>query len=422
MDSEIESYFDSLREMDSDKHQERMFGYVYSLGEEHDNEMKRIAEKFTHTTGLDHKAFPSSALLEREVIGWTLSLFNSPEGSIGSITSGGTESILLALKAVRDKNRKTRPQGNVLIPVTAHPAFVKSCLFLRMPYKIIQVDEEYRVCPGLMESQIDEDTIAIVGSAPNYGVGTVDPLREMGKLAINYDIDFIVDGCLGGMILPFLDDTYDLSFSTPGISIITVDYHKYGYSLKGCSAVLYKDREMLNYQTFTLSSWIGYSIVNTGVQNTKSVSSLASMLYNIKKLGRDGYVDIVNRVMDESVTLRELIKHHIPELNLVGNPHLNIHSITSDSVDIFKLAEEVKRRGWFIQGQLGYHNIKQSFHLSVGYQNLGQSSGLIKILKDSIQTIGLGIDNAHHNYLDIKSRDRELRKNLINNLSPNLTS
>jgi glutamate/tyrosine decarboxylase-like PLP-dependent enzyme len=400
----------------------RLFGYVYSLGEEHDKLLKEISNKFIHATGLDHNAFPSAAIMENHVINWSKKLLNCPESGSGSITSGGTESIMMAIKSIRDKN-KSNPNINIIIPMSAHPAFIKSCNYLKVTYKVADVNPiTYKSVPGIMEVLIDENTVAIVGSAPSYGIGVIDPIKELGVLAEQYNIDLIVDACVGGGILPFLELGNLFDFTIPGVSIITLDFHKYFYSAKGCSAVMYRNKDMLNYQVWSYGRWIGYSIVNSTMQNTKSISSLATMYVNSKIIDYEGYRNIVKLVMNAKRRFIELFSESdIVKSNLyiISNPDVNIMSIASKTLDIFKLSEIIRSKGWFIQAQYSYFNIPSSFHISIGYQNINNIENFINILSISVQEC---IKNNHFyiesdKYLDVKSRDNKLRSDLINNLT-----
>lgn len=405
-----------------------IFGYVYSLGKDFDKLYSRLYTKFLHSSGLDVKAYPSAAKMESAVINTMLKLCNCSNGS-GVFTNGGTESIILAMKAIRDlpKYHNSVKPNIVLIPETAHPAFVKACLLLKIKYRIIPVDNSYRINYKYLDLTTilrEYNIMALIASAPSYGVGVMDNISEASILARSLNCDLVVDGCVGGMILPFINSTdskFKWDFKNFGVTAITIDLHKYGYCPKGSSVVLYRDKEYVDSQMFTLSSWYGYSIVNSTLANTKSIVSLAGSYATLKLLKYDGYKNIVEQVLSASNRLQGEI-NDIDGICVLGEPDLNIFSIVSDiksenPINVYELAAYMRTKGWYIQAQLGYKQVQSSIHISVGYQNLDKIDKFIEDIKLYDRNTSYNTNISSINNMDIHSRDIKLREDYRSSFS-----
>lgn len=422
---EVLRELESIQEDDTNP-EGNIFGYVYSLGKDFDRLHSEVYKRYLHSTGLDIKAFPSASYLEKSVIGLMLDLVHAPNNSQGTFTSGGTESIILALKSIRDKNNNN---GRILIPETAHPSFIKGCKLLGLQYQVIAVDSQYQIVLSSVIEELEKgDVIGLVGSSPCYGIGVLDNIEALSELAVKYKCDLIVDGALGGMILPFLDLDYEWDFKLPGVSIITIDLHKYGYCPKGSGVVLYRDGNMINHQTFTLSSWYGYSIVNSTLMNTKTVTSLASSYVTLKAMGYSKYRQVASACVDAANKIREFIMTSDCGIEVLGNPTLNIFSLVPSSrdnaINIYRYAEEMNKKGWYIQAQLGYKEVHSSVHISVGYQNLHKVNKFLRDTLDVCHQLRLHDKNSTSeckiNNLDIQSRDVALRSTYLHNLDCSL--
>ncbi|MGB1217888.1 MAG: pyridoxal phosphate-dependent decarboxylase family protein, partial [Saprospiraceae bacterium] len=240
------------------------------------------------------------------------------------------------------------------------------------------------------ENAIDENTILIVGSAPSYAHGVVDPIHEIAALAKSKNILCHVDACVGGMYLPFAkrigSDIPDFDFSVEGVTSISMDFHKYGYTAKGASCILYKNKELRKYQIYTCSEWSGYSIVNPTVLSSKTGGSLAACWANLHFLGSEGYEKIVRQTEFAKSKVVEAIKKS-EDLILLGNPIMNMIAFSSENVDLFSLVQKMREKGWYIQLQFKHGISPTNIHLSINQANVPHIDEFISDLNESIHKI-----------------------------------
>ena len=397
----------------------RCFGYVYNPGEVGLKLIKDSFIKYMSDTVLDVKAFPSSKILEHELNGIAIEILGGDQTDSGScFTTGGTESIFLSVLAHREWAKKTKniTEPNIVIPDTIHPAFNKACFYLGIKPIVVAAGPDFRADHKKMEYYIDDNTIMIAGSAPSYGVGQIDPLWELGCIAEDLKIGFVIDACVGGGIIPFMKSGPELSFKIPGVTAITLDWHKWYMSIKGSSSVVYRDKSMLDYQCFVHSAWMGYSIVNPSVTSTRSTGHIAATVAIIKYFGLNGYRKITDEIMYEA----DKIKNYLSScevLELIGEPELNVFAFSSSSeeVNIFTLQEVLKNKGWFIQPQLGYGDMPPSCHISVNYSNVGMINEFIidldRVLKAGLLSSKTELDMLSD--MPIKKRDKILKSERI---------
>ena len=354
----------------------RVFAYIYDAGPVAIRLLKDAFSAFVVENGLDPTSFPSCLELEKRVIGMALDLQQGGPGSAGSFTSGGTESILLSIKTARDRARELYPhitKPNIVIPETGHSSFFKACAYFDVEAIRVPVDPDtFRAIPSAMEEVLNEQTILMVGSATSYAHGVVDPIEELGEIALRHNILLHVDACVGGMYLPFAKelgaDIPDFNLSVPGVTQLSMDFHKWGYAAKGASSILYKDGDMRTWQTWAWSGWTGYSVINPTVLSTKSGGPVAACWATLQHLGREGYLELVEQCQDASKKIIAAVTD-LPSLRVLGQPQTNLFSIASDTVDVFALADDMKIRGWYIQPQFGFSSSPANVHLSVGASN-----------------------------------------------------
>lgn len=338
----------------------RLFTYLYDPGIEELSRANDIYVKFLNRNAMDYHAFPSTLRLENEVVSMIGSLLDGDDNVAGNFTTGGTESILIAVRAARDlfleqKGKEIR-DPEIIIPVTAHPAFRKAAEYLRMKPVLMPVNSEtFLVETDILKNHINEKTAIIVASAPNFPYGGVDPIEQIGKVAEKNGIWLHIDACVGGMILPFLEkigvEVKKWNFSVPGVSSISVDLHKYGYTPKGSSVILYRNKELRKHQLYVNADWPGYPMSNIGVQSTKSSAPLAASWAVLNYLGEEGYVNLARR----TVNAKEQIVEGIMSLGykIVGGAETTIFAFTNDEIDIFEVGSRLKEKGWFLQIQPG---------------------------------------------------------------------
>ncbi len=334
-------------------------GTFYHAGDAHRAFLNRVASLFTHVNTIQFDVCPSMFKMESEIIAMTSDMLHgdsarehNPENAVcGTMTSGGTESILMAMKVYRDWAREEKgiATPEIIIPHTAHPAFDKAGEYFGICMVHVPVSEpDFRVDPKTVEEKITPHTAAIVGSAGNYPYGLIDPLEELSEIALRHQIGFHVDGCLGGFILPWIEKLgYDLplfDFRLPGLTSMSADTHKYGYGLKGTSVVLYSNSNLRRYQYFNVPDWSGGLYASPTAAGSRSggltAATWASMIY----LGEEGYLQAARRIMDVADALKAGVDM-IPELTLIGDPTFVI-SFRSDDVDIYHVNDFMKTRGW----------------------------------------------------------------------------
>lgn len=343
---------------DADWRSGRIWSLVYSNGEAHTDFLTEVFRLYASENALSPTAFPSLRGFERDIVGMLRGLLGGDGDVVGTMTSGGTESILLAVKTYRDRARENGAPGGIpemILPASAHPAFLKAAQYFDVKPVIVPVDGDYRADPAATAAAINERTILLVGSAPCFPYGTVDPVAELGALAEANGIGLHVDACVGGFILPFagaLDRPVPaFDFSVPGVTSISADLHKYGYALKGASAILYRDAGLRRHQFFVETGWAGGLFGSSAMLGTRSGGIIAAAWATLMKLGRAGYLDLARRTFDLTDRLTAGIAA-IPGLQIVGSPDMTVFAFTSGEFDIFAVADRMAGRGWHLDRQV----------------------------------------------------------------------
>lgn len=342
----------------------RCSGTMYCGDMDHYAFLTEAFGRFAHVNVLQRDMCPSATRFESEITAMALDLLRADavsehhpdEVPCGSVTSGGTESIITALLAYRDHAREAKgiTQPKVVIPVTAHPAFDKGCHLFGIELVKVPVDEATTLVDvDAVAAAIDERTIAIVGSAGNYPYGTVDDIAALSDLAVAHDVGLHVDGCLGGFILPWGQQLgYDIpvfDFRLPGVTTISADTHKYGYGLKGTSVLAYRSRELRAAQYFTVPDWPGGKYMSPGIAGSRSGGLLAATWASMVSLGREGYLRYAKAIFETAYAMQDAVRSH-DELRLMGDPTW-CFSFTSDAFDIYHVNDSMKARGWRFNGQ-----------------------------------------------------------------------
>ncbi|MEV4169256.1 aspartate aminotransferase family protein [Nonomuraea sp. NPDC049709] len=372
-----------LKEHDLPVRGGQVTAYVYDTGRAEVNDAAtRAYLEMLEVNCLDPTAFPSVVEMERQVVGAVADLLG---GGHGIFTSGGTESIMLAVKAARDLAGRDRP--NLVLPVTAHPAFHKAAHYLGVEVVAVPVDlETYKVRARDVEEAIGADTVLVVASAPSYPQGVIDPVEEIGAVAAAAGVQFHVDACVGGWLLPWLREAgaaippFDLS--VPGVTSISCDLHKFGYAPKGASVLLFADPAMRRKAYFASAAWPGYTIINATVQSSRSAGPLGGAWATLQALGREGYVELGRATLEAADRLREGIAA-IPGLRVLGAPESSLVAFAGDGIDVFVLADEARARGWFLQPQLSYAGIPANLHITVTGVTLAGVEAMLKVIAES---------------------------------------
>jgi len=335
-------------------------GTMYCGDHEHYAFLNEAFGLYGHVNALQRDICPSQTRFEGEIIAMTLDMLHAGAVAdaepVGIVTTGGTGSILHALLAYRDHSTKhrgvTRP--NFVKPETGHPAFDKACHLFGIELRTARIDPETtQVDVGAVAELIDDQTIAIMGSACNYGYGTIDPIEALSDLALERGVGLHVDGCLGGFILPWGQElgypipTFD--FRLPGVTSISADTHKYGYGFKGSSVLAMRDKALRSSQYFFLTGWTGGKYCSPGMEGSRSGGALASTWAAMVTIGRDGYLGYAKAIFETAERMMAAVRSH-PELRIMGQPTF-CFSFTSDAFDVYHVNDAMRRKGWRFNGQ-----------------------------------------------------------------------
>ena len=333
-------------------------GTMYCGDHDHYDFLNEAFAHFSHVNTLQRDMCPSATKFEAEVVAMTLDLLGagaiSTTTPAGLVTSGGSGSIAHAVLAYREANRERTSRPNMIKPETAHPAFTKAGHLFGVEMRVAPVDPlTTQVDLAWVAQHIDADTVGLIGSASNYGYGTVDPITELGALALDRGVGLHVDGCLGGFILPFGRELgYDIpafDFSVPGVTTISADTHKYGYALKGTSVLCFADKALRNAQYFFQTDWTGGKYCSPGMDGSRSGGLLAATWAAMVSLGRSGYRRYAADIFATSAVMQAAVRSH-PSLRILGNPSF-LFSFTSDEYDVYLVNDFLRTRGWRLNGQ-----------------------------------------------------------------------
>lgn len=391
---ELLARMEDYRADDLDWRDGRTWAYVYDAGEQAEQIGKQAYMMFLGESGLDPTAFPSLLRFENELVAMSAAHVNGDADVVGNFTSGGTESIILAVKSARDCARVKHPEitePEMILPVTAHAAFHKAAHYLGIKKVLTPVDPvTFKADVDAIAKAITPNTIMLVGSAPSYAHGVIDPMEEIGKLAQEHDLWYHVDACMGGFLLPYFrrlgEDIPPFDFSIPGVSSLSMDLHKYGYAPKNASIILYRNKDLRRHQIYACSEWTGYTIINNAVQSSKSGGPLAAAWATVNFLGDDGYFDLARRSLEATKKIVAGIKA-IPELRMLGEPQMCLVCFASDEINVFHLIDEMKTRGWFLQAQLAYDCSPQNVHISINAGSLETVEPMLNDLRECVQNV-----------------------------------
>ncbi len=391
------SKFDILGSMEAARDRDvrwrdgRAFSLVFYPGEEILDLLKQAYTMFFSENGLNPSAFPSLRKFETEVVSMTAQLLGGGTKAAGNMTTGGTESILMAVLTAREWARVHKPEvrePEIIVPVTAHPAFDKAAHYFNLRLTHIPVGADFRADVRATAAAIGRNTILLVGSAPQYPQGMLDPIRELATLAREHKILMHVDACVGGFMLPFVRrlgyPVDDFDFRVPGVTSLSVDLHKYAYAAKGASVVLYRDRDLRRHQYFATTEWPGGMYGSPTMTGTRAGGSIAAAWAILNYLGDEGYLKIAREVMQAVEEIKAGIRE-IPGLSIPGEPVMSVLSIASDdpAVDIYALGDELGDSGWHLDRQQN----PASLHLTVSHAHFFSKTLFLQDLRESARVV-----------------------------------
>jgi glutamate/tyrosine decarboxylase-like PLP-dependent enzyme len=352
---------------DEKGHRGQVSGSLYHGDPEHYRFLVEAFGLFAHANVLQRDMYPSATKFEAEIVAMTASLMSGEKAdsqiyggtggaAVGVLTSGGSESLITQMLTYREAARATKgiTAPEVIIPETAHCALGKAGHYFGIKVLLAPVTDDFVVDVDWVADHITANTVALVGSAGNYPHGLIDPIAELGRLALEHQIGLHVDGCLGGLLLPFGERLgYDIpawDFRVPGVTSISADPHKYGYGLKGTSVLLYASRELRRYQYFTAADWPGGVYISPGMAGSRSGGLIASTWAAMVTMGAEGYQEIAASIFGTAKQLREGIEA-IDGLKVIGNPFFNIaFTGTEPGLDIYHVNDALAAKGWRLNG------------------------------------------------------------------------
>ncbi|MBM3806427.1 MAG: aspartate aminotransferase family protein, partial [Actinobacteria bacterium] len=365
----------------------RAFSLAYNAGPEVLAVAEEAYRRFSGENALNTGAFPSLRQIQADVVDMTKPWLGASADAAGYMTSGGTESILMAVKSARDRLLQERKVGqpNMVLPTSAHAAFDKAAAYFGVELRRVAVLADWRADVPAMRTATDNNTVLIVGSAPQYPQGVVDDVSAIAKIAADHGVNCHVDACMGGVTLAYLERLGETirpwNLKVSGVSSISVDLHKFGYTSKGASIIMYANKHLRSFQGFVTDKWLGGIYGSSGVLGTKSGGSMASAWAVMNFLGDDGYLRLTKQAREATLQLAAMIEQS-EHLVLRAEPETTLLCFGArdpQRLDIFAVADELGRLGWYVDRQ----SPPDSLHCTVN-----------AIHHDKIQVFGQSLDSA----------------------------
>ncbi|KDE02507.1 hypothetical protein MVLG_06938 [Microbotryum lychnidis-dioicae p1A1 Lamole] len=340
----------------------RVSGAVYNGTVEMGDIWREAFGRFEVSNPLHADVFPGVRKMDAEVVAMCLSLFNSPlptsavdqNGGAGTTTSGGTESILMACKAYRDRAAAergiTRPE--MIVPASAHAAFDKAASYFKIKIHHIPVDTETRkVNIKMVKRAINPNTIMLVGSAPNFPDGIIDDISALSKLAIKHHLGLHVDCCLGSFLVPFLEragyPAEPFDFRVPGVTSISCDTHKYGFAPKGSSVIMYRSKALRRYQYSVMGAWAGGTYASPSMAGSRPGAIIAGAWASMMKMGIDGYTESCREIVGAAKRIVQGVSE-MDDLYVLGDPLVSVVAFSSKTVSIYEVGDVMSKKGWHL--------------------------------------------------------------------------
>lgn len=387
----------------------RTFGMIYNGGPSVHEVAERAARLYLHENALNTRAFPSLGAIQSEVVGWTAALLNGPATTAGFLTSGGTESILCACLAARERGEHERgiTAPEIVLAESAHAAFHKAAHLFGMTVRKSKVKADWTADVDAMAADVGPNTVLVVGSAPQYPQGVVDPIPEIAALAQSVDANCHVDACMGGFVLPFVErlgrPVPPWDFRVDGVSTISADVHKLGYAPKGVSVILHRTKESRRWQTFVFDGWLGGFYASPNLQGTRSGLPMAAAWAVIRHLGIDGYMELTRQTLANADRMRAGISD-IDGIRVLGDGRYHLVGMAADpaftpEIDMFALGDALLERGWFHDRQTP----PDTLHSTVSNSNTGVIEDYLADLGECVAAVrGTRTDDRSTNYATLE--------------------
>lgn len=380
------------RSRDVDWRGGKVFSLVFYAGDEVLSLLQEASKLFFSENALNPTAFPSLREMETETCQMVAGLLSGDADAAGTLTSGGTESILMAVKTARDFARKESTRSvrssapNFVLPSSAHPAFIKAAHYFDVAPRVVPVAANGRADVAAMQAAIDDQTILVVGSAPSYPHGLVDPIQELAALAQARGILCHVDACVGGLMLPFVEKLGHAvppwDFRVPGVTSISADLHKYGYAAKGASSITYRTRALRKLQFEVYVDWSGGVWASPSAAGTRAGGPIAAAWAVWNFLGEEGYLRLAQDAYGATRALIDGVRA-IDGLRVVGEPEMTVFAIGSDTLDLYAMADRMQARGWLLDRQ----HRPATLHLTVSPAHAPHVPAILAALRASADEV-----------------------------------
>jgi len=384
-----------MRADDVDWRAGRCFGLVFHAGEEVEEVARAASVMYLEENGLNPLAFPSLGRMQQEVVEMATGMFHGYDDgrqAAGFMTSGGTESLLLAVEAARNRGRDERgiAEPEMVVARSAHAAFHKAGGYFGVKVNVVPVRDDWRVDVDAMAAAVNDRTVLVVGSAPQYPQGVIDPIPEIAALASERGVNCHVDACMGGFVLPFMEDLdHDVppwDFRVDGVTSISADVHKLGYAPKGASVLIHRDVTLRNHHVFVFDDWLGGFYASSGLAGSKPAGPIAAAWAVMNVIGRDGYRRLTATTIDAARRMITGVRS-VPGLTVLGEPQAQCVAISAadpSAVDVFAVMDELATSGWHLDRQ----KPPDSLHATVSAGTAPAVDGFVADLRAAVETVG----------------------------------
>jgi sphinganine-1-phosphate aldolase len=405
---EIVAALEAKRANDARWQDGRTFGMVYDGGPAVHEVAEAAALMFLHENALNTFAFPSLGRIQSEVCGAAADLFHG-DTAAGFMTSGGTESILMAVKSARERGRSERDvrAPEMVVAESAHAAFHKAAHYFGVKLHKVAVRDDWRADVDAMARCVNENTVLVVGSAPQYPQGVIDPIPELAALAADAGASFHTDACMGGFVLPFMEMLGEplppWDFRVPGVTTISADLHKLGYAPKGASVLLHRTKELRRYQTFVFDDWLGGFYASPAMQGSRPGLPMATAWAVMHHLGIDGYKRLTEVTLRATRRIVDGVRA-TAGLRVLGEPEAHVLAIAAadgddDVLDVFAVGDALARNGWALDRQTP----PDSLHATVSAGNAPVVDEFLRDLRAAVDEVrGTRAEDRSTNYATLE--------------------